>query len=188
MQYMRGGYYHIYNRGNNRKVIFPENRNYFYMLRLLKKYRSRCDLTVLAYCLMPNHYHFLFRQDGDISLSVYLKSVFQSFVQSMNRRYGATGQMFEGNPQAKPVEAEEYLLCLCSYIHLNPVEGGIVSEPGQWPFSNYLEFVGKRPGTLCDREFIRTAYRSPEDYEKFTMGLVADRQRRGEIGRFLFDE
>jgi putative transposase len=137
---------------------------------------------------MPNHYHLLLRQDGEDPLTTFLKPVFQSFVQSMHSLYGTSGCMFEGSPGVKPVDAEEYLLCLCSYIHLNPVEAGLVKDPGAWPFSNYLEFVGRRDGDLCDREFIDTAFRSPEDYEEHTSGLLDDKRRRAQIKRFLFKE
>ena len=55
----RGGYYHIYSRGAGRGRIFF---NYEYLLRLVKRYRARYGVAVIAYCLMPNHYHFLLRQ------------------------------------------------------------------------------------------------------------------------------
>jgi putative transposase len=65
LAFVQGGYYHIYNRGAGRQDIFREERNYVYLLRLLKTVASECDATVVAYCLLPNHYHWLLRQDGE---------------------------------------------------------------------------------------------------------------------------
>ena len=70
IKFKKGSYYHIYNRGANKKRIFFERDNYIYLLKKLKHYKNKYHFSVLAYCLMPNHYHFLLRQNEDEPLNI----------------------------------------------------------------------------------------------------------------------
>jgi REP element-mobilizing transposase RayT len=67
--FSRGQYYHIYNRGVDKRAIFFNAGNYDHFVRLLRRYHERYGATVIAYCLMPNHYHLLLRQEADEALS-----------------------------------------------------------------------------------------------------------------------
>jgi len=72
MKYLAGYYYHVYNRGCNRERIFANDGSYLFLLRRAKRFLREYPLTVIAYCLMPNHYHFLFRPEEDGSVSPFL--------------------------------------------------------------------------------------------------------------------
>jgi REP element-mobilizing transposase RayT len=167
VNFIQGGYYHIYNRGAGRQSIFHEEKNYIYLLRLLKKVTAESNVTVIAYCLLPNHYHWLLRQDGDISAGKVPTRVFGSYAQAFNKSYQRTGTLFEGPYKAIAVENDAYLLHLCRYIHLNPVRHGLISSPQDWPYSNYLEWLGQRPGTLVDKEFVQENFNGPQAYKTF---------------------
>jgi len=130
-----GNYYHIYNRGTGRGLIFFNDDNYRYCLRLVKRYRAQYEVSILAYCLMPNHYHFLLQQDGDIPLSKFVNVLFNAYVQAVNRQRRRTDTLFEGRFRHAWVDREEYLIHLCRYIHLNPVKAGLVARPERWPYS-----------------------------------------------------
>jgi putative transposase len=165
-------YYHIYNRGAGKEPIFFNPGNYEYLLRLIKKYRRQYGVAVIAYCLMPNHYHFLLRQESEHPLSKFINVLFNAYVQAVNRQQGRKGALFEGRFRHVWVEREDYLIHLCRYIHLNPVKANLVSDPGDWPYSNYPEWLGQRGGTLKDETFIRARFPTPEAYQQF----VADAQ------------
>ena len=167
MSFQQGGYYHLYNRGAGRQVIFCHERNYVYLLRLLKTVAQECSVTVIAYCLLPNHYHWLVRQDGQIPVGKVPARVFGSYSQAFNRAYERTGTLFEGPYKALAVETDAYFVNLCGYIHLNPVHHGLVDDPEAWPYSNYLEWIEKRPGTLVDRELVHAYFANPKAYEEF---------------------
>jgi len=124
-------------------------------------------VTVIAYCLLPNHYHWLLRQDGEIRVGKVPTRVFGSYTQAFNRAYERTGTLFEGPYKAIAVDTDAYLVNLCCYIHLNPVRHGLVDRPDEWPYSNYLEWIEKRPGKLVDRELVRDYFAAPQDYEEF---------------------
>jgi len=170
--WLPGHYYHIYNRGARQVTIFREPDNYHFVLYRVKEYCQELNLSMIVYCLMPNHYHFLVRQNGENPAGLLPQRVFNSYTKAYNKRYKHSGTIFEGRYKAIPVEQEPYLKHLCRYIHLNPVKDGIVNHVEDWPYSNYAEWIGTRNGTLVDRDFIGTYFGVGEDYKKF----VADFQ------------
>lgn len=86
--YQPGHYYHIYNRGANKNPIFFEDENYTFLLGRLKKYTKKNSITVISYCLMPNHYHFLLRQNHDKKVGQCIQYIFNSYTKAINNRYG----------------------------------------------------------------------------------------------------
>lgn len=113
--FTQGHYYHIYNRGADRRSIFKEDENYAFVLRRVKEYAAQFSIAIIAYCLMPNHYHFLVRQDGDEPVSTLFQRVFNSYSKAFNKRYGRSGTLFEGRFQSIHVDQQGYLLHLCQY-------------------------------------------------------------------------
>lgn len=175
VQFAEGQFYHIYNRGVGRQPIFREEENYLFLLRRLKKYAGVLDVTIIAYCLMPNHYHLLVRQDGAEPAGRLSQRVFNSYTKAFNKRYSRTGTLFEGPFKAIHVDRDDYLLHLCRYIHANPVKHGLVSELGQWPYSNYLEWVDAREGMLIDRAFAREHFPVAGLYRQFVLDYLGGR-------------
>ena len=184
-EYVPGHYYHIYNRGAHQISIFREEDNYLFVLRQMKTCCRSFHLAPIAYCLLPNHYHFLVRQDGDHPAGLLPQRVFNSYSKAYNRRYEHSGTLFEGNYRVNPVEQEGYLLHLCRYIHANPVIHGLVEGVADWPYSNYLEWVGEREGTLVDRDFVRAWFPTADDYRAFVSEYLVERQLPKELDAYL---
>ena len=121
-------YYHLYNRGVNRALIFFQDDNYAFFLRQLREYITSKDACLLAYVLMPNHYHLLIQaQTDDLSHAMQLLGI--SYTKAINRRFKRVGPLFQGAFRAKEVDSDEYLLHLSRYLHLNPVRAGLVRDP-----------------------------------------------------------
>ena len=143
-----GQYYHVYNRGNNYQAIFfddPENQLFF--LTQLRRYVAGPCAELIAYVLMPNHYHLLVRVSGD-RFSEGMQRFAISYTKAINKRYERVGALFQGAFKAIAVKDNEHLLHLSRYIHLNPVRAGLASKPEDWEFSSYREYVGLRQGRL----------------------------------------
>ena len=192
-------YYHFYNRGNNRQVVFFEAENYVYFLKGIKRYLLG-TVEVIAYCLMPTHYHLLVKVlplqtsevfipirgratsevsgRGEVSkqMSLAMQKFLISYTKAINKRFERTGALFQGQFQAKPVTTYKHLLTLCAYIHANPVKDGLAAAPEMWDFSNYLEWLGLRNGTLVNREFIRENFGTGEEYKKFVAEYIQNRR------------
>src|SRR5574341_1106415 len=145
--FFAGGYYHIYNRGNNQEAIFFERENYTFFLRQVRKYFGREAVDIVAYCLMPNHYHLLVHLKVD-DLGSMVQPFALSYTKAINKRFNRVGTLFQGPFKAIWVEREEYLLQLCRYIHLNPVKAGLVARAEDWEFSSYRDYVGLRDDGL----------------------------------------
>jgi REP element-mobilizing transposase RayT len=141
-------YYHIYQRGNNRQNIFLEAENYRYFLKLYTKYIVPIAET-FAYCLLPNHMHFLIRtrnqQTYDFSEKSYVykppseqfRRLYIAYTKAINKRYQRTGSLFENRFGRKLVTNDRYFCTLIRYIHQNPVRHGIVDNLSDWPYSSY---------------------------------------------------
>ncbi len=164
-----GEYYHIYNRGNNRQSIFFEEENYVFFLRRLREYLAQPSepcVTLVAYCLIPTHFHWLLQpHDDDLSHHLQLFSI--SYTKASNKRYERVGALFQGQFQAKRVDRNEYLLHLSRYIHLNPVQAGLVKQPEDWAFSSYREYLGLRQGKLPKPDIILAQFAAVQTSEVF---------------------
>jgi len=167
INWLPDNYYHIYNRGAHKVPIFREEQNYVFVLSRTKQYLRKFDVAMIAYCLLPIHYHFLVRQQGDYPAGLIPQRIFNSYSKAYNRRYEHSGTLFEGRYQAVHVVKESHLRQLCRYIHANPLKHGVVDDLEKWPYSNYLEWIGLRPGELVDHEFVDTFFPNRSDYREF---------------------
>ena len=183
-------YYHFYNRGNNRQTVFFERDNYLYFLRGIKKYLLE-QVDILAYCLMPTHYHILGRVKGlnpevlGAEVSVAMMRLSVSYTKAINKRFDRVGSLFQGQFQGKPVQQYNHLLNLCIYIHANPVEDGLAALPEDWEFSNYRDWMCLRRGTLLNREFINEHFGTAEEYKTLIMEYIKTRSLPDEVRKYL---
>lgn len=195
MPFVQGLYYHIYNRGNNRQAVFFEADNYLYFLGGLKKYLLPVA-HIVAYCLMPTHYHILVRirnqtsevlKTSEVSrqVSLAMQKFLISYTKAINKRFSRVGSLFQGQFQAKPIQTYPHLLNLCVYIHANPVKDGLVALPEDWIYSNYLEWLGRRAGTLVDHEFIQEHFGLPAEYQELVMQFVKTRYLPDDVRTYL---
>jgi putative transposase len=158
--------YHVYNRGINREPIFFEAGNYPFFLRRLKEHLADSDIRIIAYCLMPNHYHLLVRPSQE-SLTRAMQSLSVSYAKAVNRRYNRTGVLFQGRFQAIHVDCEEYLVHLTRYIHLSPLKAKLVEQPEQWEYSSYPEYLAIRGGKLPRPDGVLSYFSSRLAYQSF---------------------
>jgi putative transposase len=184
----KGKYYHIYNRGCNREDIFREAENYRFLTQKLVSYSQDSSISVIAYCLMPNHYHLLVRQDSDIPVSEFVQSIFNSYTKAFNKRYDRKGTLFEERFEAKEIDSDEYLIHLSRYIHLNPVKAKLVTSCEDWEFSNYQEWIGFRQSVLFDVDLASTLFKDIASYKSFVEEYANTNSNELILQRYLFDE
>lgn len=167
--YLENSYYHIYNRGIEKRAIFSDEQDYKVFLHFLKRYLTqptespdqvrpawRSDLfdkiTLTAYCLMPNHFHLMVKQTTKEAIKEFMQALSNSYVRYFNEKYKRIGPLFQGRYKGVLIETEPYFLHLTRYIHLNPMD---LENPGQvrpatrsdlfeYPYSSYGDYLGKR--------------------------------------------
>jgi REP-associated tyrosine transposase len=186
MQHHAGQYYHVYNRGVNRQPIFTSEENYYFLLRRVKQFLPLYQISIIAYSLMPNHYHFLIGVDKQGALSSFIQRLFNSYSQAFNRQNNRKGTLFEGRAKSIIVDESRYVYALVRYIHLNPVVAGLVSTPEDWHFSNYLDWVDARTGGIFDPQFRAMFFSSPDEYRNFVLSDIPAALER-KISKYYLD-
>jgi REP element-mobilizing transposase RayT len=177
-------YYHIYNRGVAKGNIFFKPSHWSFFLRRLTDYFQPDLADILAYCLMPNHFHLLiFIKCEDFSHQV-MHPFTISFTRAVNRDMGRVGPLFQGPYQAKLVTESEQLVHLTKYIHHNPVEAKLASTPEEWVYSSYQDYIGFRNGSLPRIDFELLGFKSQKEYREY-VNLPLDKEK---IQRLLFKE
>ena len=186
--YIPQGFYHIYNRGVEKRNIFLDEEDYRVFLSYLKIYLSPKEIILeeikreknlgfdqimekisqlqrmknfvgriklISFCLMPNHFHFLLRQEEADDMKFFMKSLSVKYAQYFNKKYHRVGHLFQGRYRAVLVDGEEYFLHLSRYIHLNPRN---ILDKGQkladYPWSSYPFYLGKGQASWLDKKLL----------------------------------
>ena len=186
MKYESEKYYHVYNRGANKEKIFLSHENYRYCLRLMYKYTIENKISILAYCLMPNHYHFLLQQSLEGSIQRCIQTLFNAYTQAINKQHQRSGTLFEGRAKAREVDSDLYAVQLCAYIHLNPVSAQLVNTPEEWEFSDYKEWIDVRQTDLNDLSLRNSFFENGKQYRDF-IELQRCTRVEEKLDRFMLD-
>ncbi len=139
-------------RGNGGQRIFDGESDYRRFLRVLATIKKRQPFQLFAYCLMPNHFHLLLRVDR-FSVSLIMQHLMTRYACWFNNRRKRMGHVFQGRFKTLLCDNDSYLLVLLRYIHLNPVNAGLVSQPGQWAWSSHRDYVGTLRKPFVDLDF-----------------------------------
>jgi putative transposase len=160
-------FYHLYNRGVNRGLIFFQPENWSFFLHRMHQYFITTKVELLAYALMPNHYHLLVRvKCNDFGRDI-MQPFMVSYTLAINKQMNRVGPLFQGPYQARHVTNDADVLNLSSYIHLNPVASGLVVFPEQWEYSSYKDYLGLRCGRLVSQSFILSKFPSRQAYADY---------------------
>jgi REP element-mobilizing transposase RayT len=166
--YYKNTYHHLYNRGANKAVVFFDRENYLYFLKRMNFYANKYKIKILAYCLMQNHFHIFVKQTtNEIPISVFLSSLLNSYVKSINKRHALSGTLFEGKTKSKQIEDEGYFSWVIKYILENPVKAKLAENIADWEFSNARDLLGLRTGDFTEVEYVASFFQSKESMIKF---------------------
>ena len=181
---VKGGYYHIYNRGNGKQDIFLDDQDYAVYINRLGHYRIKHGIALVCYCLMPNHIHLLVRQDTNNPIFKFISSIHTSYSMYFNKKYNHIGHLFQDRFKQSVVDSDEYLLHLSRYIHLNPVKDGLVKIPNDYRWSSYKEYIGASKYNFCQRgiilDYLSQCIRKKRSVTKSYNEFVYSYLRKGE--------
>jgi putative transposase len=130
-----GGYcYHVLNRGNARQRVFHKSSDYESFVRLFDQAHQRCPMRLLAWCLMPNHFHLVLWPQGDGDLSRWMQWLLTTHVRRYHKQHDTTGHVWQGRFKAFPIQQDEHLLTVLRYVERNPLRAGLVAKLADWPW------------------------------------------------------
>lgn len=184
-----GGYYHVYSRGSEKRIIFLDKADKKRFLERLEEYKDLHYVKIIAYCLMPNHYHLLIQQNSDEPISKFISRLNLAYAMYFNKRYERVGPLFQGRFKAKHVGTDEYLLHLSRYIHLNPLTH--LDERGlkNYHWSSLKNYLSDAKDGFVDTESIASYFNSKNwkaDYNKF-IKTEADERMKQELDEMMFE-
>jgi putative transposase len=172
-EYESGGYYHIYNRGVDKAEIFRDDHDYKTFLSYLQLYLSLQgeslkgpptrklknyfgEISLLCYCLMPNHFHLFVKQSSDHGIEHFMRSLSTKYVRYFNSHYHRLGPLFQGPYKAVRVTNENQFIYLSKYIHRNPFSLLSYKESprriDEYKYSSYGNYLHKfvQPWVVCE--------------------------------------
>ncbi len=129
--------YHLTNRGNGRQQIFHKDEDYRAFIDLLLQARGKYGVKLLAWCLMPNHYHLLVQPAEADQLNKWMQWLMTTHVRRYHKHYGSSGHVWQGRYKSFIVQDDAHLLTVTRYIEGNPVRALLAPAVGQWPWSSY---------------------------------------------------
>lgn len=213
-----GEIYHVFNRSIAREPIFLHNKHYQRGLDLLDFYRfNRPPLRfshynrlpqsqkneflenlrnfdkrviILAYCLMPNHVHFLFKQLIENGIASFMSNFQESYAKYFNIREERSGALFQSMFKAVRVETDEQLLHVTRYIHLNPLTSYVIKnieELDNYPWCSFADYMGKQDFGIVDKEEVLGYFPSIKQLREFTADQVKYQRELAKIKHLIME-
>lgn len=139
----------------------------------LEKKQSITD--IICFCLMPNHFHFLLKQNRENGIVEFISKITNSYTKYFNMKNKRFGPLFQGRFKAVHIDSNEQLIHLSRYIHLNPLVSYVTKDLESYPWSSYPEYLGKSDNEFCQKKIILEQFPQPSDYKKF----VSDQEDYG---------
>jgi putative transposase len=133
-----GGYYHVLNRGNGRLRIFHKDADYLAFCRILAEGVGRYPVNLLAWCLMPNHWHLVLRPDKPEALARFMGWLGVTHVRRHHEHYHSRGKghLYQGRFKSFPIQDDAHFRTVCRYVEANPKRAKMVRRAEQWPWSS----------------------------------------------------
>lgn len=206
--------YHVFNRSIAGYIIFTNTHEYNHMIKTLRHYRDDHSpgrlshssrktesapaenrrkppvkpIDLIAFCLMPTHFHLIVRQVSDGGISKFVANIENSYARYFNTKHQRKGPLWEGKFKNVLVTTDEQLLHLTRYIHLNPTTADLTALPEKWAFSSYKEYITQPsgfPDLLCQKDIL--AEISPTHYRSFVTEHISYQKELAMVKHLLFE-
>ena len=216
---VNGEIYHIFNRGVAHQPIFlsdtyyqrgfevfsyynnlnpPVRFSHFARLPLSLKNQILESLnkdnqklvTILAFCLMPNHIHFLLKEIREKGITTFMRKFQDSYAKYFNTRTKRSGSLFQSMFKAVRILPEEQLLHVARYIHLNPVTAFILKglkELSDYPWSSYPIYIGKQSSDIISTSEVLSFFPSKDKFINFTEDQIDYQRKLDKIKHLLLE-
>ena len=212
-----GEIYHVFNRSIAGQPIFISNKDSQRAMEVIEFYRhgnlpmrfsyynrlpsfqkqqivkiiaeSPLIVEILAFCLMPNHVHFLLKSLTDNGIIQFMSNFQNSYAKYFNMRHERTGTLFQPMFKAVRIESDSQLIHVSRYIHLNPLTSYIlktIEELKTYPWSSYQEYMGTTTG-FTSKDLVLGYFKNSSEYSKFVADQVDYQRKLNEIKHLVLE-
>lgn len=211
-------FYHIFNRGFKKQNIYLNSQDYKRFSSILEIYPQgiewkfsywklqgikwkqaiiiKCKIEekqlveIIAYCLMPNHFHLLVKQQKDEGIRKFMTKLSNSYAHYFNVKHNQSGPVFEGRFKAVKIESNEQLLHVSRYIHLNPYSAEIIKKKDDlinYDFFSLKEYLNKENRLICNPAIILKQFSNLDKYLEFVIDNADYQQSLQRIKKLIID-
>ena len=212
-----GEYYHVYNRGVDKRSIVDDDYDSNRFVQALEEFndieligsiyensfrksqlgslapKSKKLVNIICYCLNPNHFHLLLKQVATNGISRFMHKLGSGYTNYFNEKYGRSGGLFQGTFKAKHIGTNDYLQYLSAYVNLNNLGHQISGKASRLVRSSWREYIdGENKKSICDRKIILNQFKSIGEYQNYctdTLPLVIENKKLSkELNDLGFEE
>lgn len=201
--------YHIYNRGVEKRDIFSCNDDYLRFLKSMKEFNTDKPIgsiyekhfldkkgfghpmskivEIIAYCLNPNHYHFILRQVADKGIEKFMQRVGNGYTKYFNHKHKRSGFLFQGKFKSAHIDNNSYLIYLSAYVNENHFIHGLGSSH-EWSYSSFSDYIGKTNWGICQMNIVLEQFNNNfNQYKKFSRENALHLKNKKETEKYLLE-
>jgi putative transposase len=210
-------YYHIYNRGTDKREIFSCDLDYLRFLKSLKEFnvlqpigslyekhlRDKKKMSknghpmsklveIISYCLNPNHYHLILKQIRERGIEKFMQRVGNGYTKYYNQRNDRSGVLFQGPFKSAHIDANKYFLYVSAYVNMNHFihgyeNGYTASIRNPWKYSSLPDYLGRRNGTLCNKTPILNQFKNIQEYKEFLINNGTYLKEKKDMKKYILE-
>lgn len=204
--FKKGNYYHVVNYGIDKRTIFVNDEDFRTFLYYLKVYLLPLDVIqnmpnlpkrmisknrneqveIVAYSLMPNHFHMLLCEKEKGGISLFMKQLSNAYTKYFNETHKRSGSLFEGPFKAILIKSDD-MTQIARYIHLNPFIAGIVDDPDKYRWSDFPTYTNSKEINISNTTPVLSSFNTPADYKHFVHNYMDYAEKIKIAGDILID-
>ncbi len=215
VHFQNGNYYHIYNRGVDKRKIFMDDKDYLRFLRSIKEFNnieisgslyrrnylkrkgaklpvgslapSIALVDIVCFILLPNHYHFLIKQTMNDGVMKFFHKLGGGYTNYFNFRYNRIGSLFQGPYNSVQITTNEYLFYVSAYINGNS-EIHKIAKAEKWTWSSYQDYLSEEKEKFCAKQIILNQFNNVKEYKKYVDIVIKESsERKDDIKKYLLE-
>jgi len=192
IKFVDGEYYHVYNRGVDKRDIFIDEEDFSRFMQSIKEFNDiepigsiyensfnnsfnnqspKLLVSIVCFCLNQNHFHFIFRQESERGIEKFMQRL-GGYPKYFNNKYKRSGALFQGKFKAKHIVDNKYLLNLSVYVNLNDKVHQLGCQAPKLMKSSWEEFVDQKMSSFCRKDIVLGQFENQSDYKKFALNLL----------------
>ena len=200
IRFVAGGFYHIYNRGVDKRSVFLDNTDFERFLQSMREFNSQKPIgslfensfrdkaklgnrvaklvDIVSYCLNLNHYHLILTQRLENGISEFMHRLGSGYTQAFNIKYKRSGALFQGKFKAAHIDSNEYLLRASAYVNLNNRVHRLRNNAFR---SSWNEYMNKKEDNICLKNIVLNQFKNTEEYKSFANEALQNILERKQI-------